>query len=439
MSARAALAVLVPVGLLLGSSAQAAKGAPEVAVVGVHLAGTPEEAAEATSRLGTALKEGGRLQPVGPTAVDRRVGARGELVIDGAFLGAGRKHLAEGRVLFERADFEGAAELIGAAVTDLEAGLASATSNKDLIDALLLLAQCHQAMGDDTAVGATLRRVVQLDPTRELDALNYPPALVSLHKATKAKVLSEQKARMTMTAAGEVRRFVDGAEVLGADVSVPAGAHTVMALDAAGHREFARVELAPGQRVTINLAMTGRQLGEAAGAPEERAEQTRWLYTALGPYAGTNLVLLAGTVAKGQVGVQLYEPKTGNFSKEVVAEAGSDPVGAMVDLLPSLSAYVGDNGALRPDRVSPRPLALNISNNVVLADILIGSNEESAPEEAAGFRPQPWMLWTALGVAVAGGTTGLVVALSGDDPATGGDGGDGEEPTGGSVYVSLPN
>jgi len=426
-------------GLLLGASpARAARNAAEIAVVGLHLASTPEEAAEAASRVTAALKETGRFAAVGPVTVDRRVGTRGELVIDGAFLGAGRKHLAEGRVLYERADFEGAVELLTLAVGELESGLASATTNKDLVDALLLLALCQLSAGDEGAVAVTLRRVVVVDPTRELDAVNYPPGLVDLHKKTRTKVLSEQKSRITLSGAGELRRFVDGAEILGADVSVPAGQHTVMATDEAGHREFARMILEPGQRITVNFPMTERLLGEAAGDPDARSEQTRWLYSSLAPYTGSTLVLLGGTVGKHNVGAQLYEPRTGNFSKEVVVEAGSDPVGALIDLLPTLSAYVGDNGGIRSDRVSTRPLALDISRNIVLTDILLANNEETAPAEE-GFRPKPWMLWTALGVAVTGGATGIAVALSTDEGNGNGGTPPDEEATGGTVYVSLPN
>jgi uncharacterized protein YcaQ len=77
-------------GLLLGASpARAARNAAEIAVVGLHLASTPEEAAEAASRVTAALKETGRFAAVGPVTVDRRVGTRGELVIDGAFLVGG--------------------------------------------------------------------------------------------------------------------------------------------------------------------------------------------------------------------------------------------------------------------------------------------------------------------------------------------------------------
>jgi hypothetical protein len=143
-------------------------------------------------------------------------------------------------------------------------------------------------------------------------------------------------------------------------------------------------------------------------------------------------------VGKHNVGAQLYEPRTGNFSKEVVVEAGSDPVGALIDLLPTLSAYVGDNGGIRSDRVSTRPLALDISRNIVLTDILLANNEETAPAEE-GFRPKPWMLWTALGVAVTGGATGIAVALSSEEGNGNGGTPPDEEATGGTVYVSLPN
>ena len=71
------------------------------------------------------------------------------------------------------------------------------------------------------------------------------------------------------------------------------------------------------------------------------------------------------------MGLQLFEPRTGSFSKVVEASAGEDPLGSLLDLVPSVAAYVDEGGALRADRVSRNALALDISSNLWLAGSLL--------------------------------------------------------------------
>ena len=128
---------------------------------------------------------------------------------------------------------------------------------------------------------------------------------------------------------------------------------------------------------------------------------------------------MRGEVDASRVGVQLYEPRTGNFSKPLIAESGSDPVDAMLDLLPSLATFVTDTGSLRTDRVSHQVLALKISDNMFLSRLLLDPEPVATGTVGPESRRSRWYIWAGVAALSAGGATGLALALT-RDPEGGG-------------------
>lgn len=426
MGRLALLLLLVPTGAFAARK-------PEVVVVGAHVANQDGDAARGTAEaLAAAVSGGGKLVALSSAEVSERLSGRQDLVVEDTFLRVGRQKLEEGRILYERADFEGSVASLNAAVQSLEDGLLGTPNNRDLIDSLLLLGLALVGNGDEDGARAAFGKVVLLDPTRELDRVNYAPGVVSLFAEVRAAVQAQPKARLTIV--GEGSQYVDGIENLAEVASLLPGVHHVLVVAADGRRDFATLSLDPGQRLTWTAALSGRSLGAPASTADERSEQTAALYKSLGTYANTDLVMLAGESGDGKVVVQLYEPRTGNFSKEVSAEAGSDPEGALLDLVPSLLAYVSDQGKLRSDRISPRTVPLDRSTNRVLTDLLLrpAADEPVAAARGGGL---PWYLWAGAGVAVAGGVTGLVIGLSGDEGGEGGEAGNGGDGGGGEPVL----
>jgi hypothetical protein len=418
MTRPTACALLALLGLH-APSAWAAKGA-EVAVVGVHVSGLDDaEAVDAADAIAAAVDRTSTLAAVSPGTVRGRIAGREELVVADSFLAPGRSALDEGRVLFDRADFEGAIPVLERAVERLTDGLRVVTESKDLIDALILLGVAQTSVGETDAARETFRQVVVFDHNRELDSVNFPPKMVNLFKEVRTEVLSAPSARLTVEGEEGSILYVNGIGrgPLPAVVDeLPPGDHTVLVVGTGGSRSFDTVTLIAGQKAIHTADKGERYLGIQSGTEVERARQTGLLYQALGKHVATPLVLVGGQTSDGYVGLQLYEPRTGNFSKLVTAESGSDPIGSLVELVPIVAGYINDTGTLRTDRVSPAVAALNVGDNSLLVSLLLD------PEPIVGTvtvtRGPPWYLWAGIGAVAAGGAAGTALLVTRDGPET---------------------
>lgn len=401
--------------LLIAGDALAARRA-EVAVVGLHVQSADDEAAKAANEaLLNALKSVDNIEPVSSGEVRGRLAGREDLVLQGVFLGPGQADLAEGRVLYERADFESAVGPLTEAVEELQDGLAGATDSKDLIDALLLLGLAQASLGDQDAARAAFKRVAVLDPSRQLDAVNYPPKMVGLFNEVRDAVRALPTARLEVRSEdAEAQVYVDGLSKGKLPVSVtglPPGTHYVLVTGSGGKRVFSLVELAPDEKRVFSAALDSRSLSATGESEADRSRQVRQLYTSLGAHIATGLVILGGETGDGNVALQLYEPRTGNFTQVLEAPSGADPVTATTALVPKIAAYITDDGTLRPEWVSASVAPLDIGDNAVLASILL--DPEPIVEIVTVTRGPPWYVWTGIAAVAAGGAAGTVLLLTG--------------------------
>ncbi len=429
-SRRAAGWIMASVGLLFPEDADAARRT-EVAVIGLHIASMDDEGAiAAAEQLGEALEATEKIDVVPPGEVRGRISGREALIVEGAFLGPGRKDLSEGRVLYERADVESAIPVLERAVVQLQDGLAGTTESKDLIDALLLLGLAHASIGNVDEAKAAFQRVVVLEPTRELDAVNYPPKMVSLFGEVRAAVRAQPTATLVVQAPEDgADVFIDGRSVGKAPVTVndlPPGAHFVLVRGQGGKRSFQRMELGQGAREVYQAPLEGRSFAEAAESSSERTRQVRQIYTSLGVHVATDIVILGGELPSGDVALQLYETRTGNFSQMLSAPAGKDPLSALTDLVPSVSSWLTEEGTLRTDRVSTSPAALRVNDNALLSSILL--DPEPIVEQVFVTKGAPWYMWVGIAAIAGGGAATAAVLLNDDEPV---------DPNQGTIIIDL--
>lgn len=408
----------VGLSLLLPADALAARRA-EVAVVGVHVATVDEASAvDVANRLSEALEATEKIDAISPGEVRGRISGREGLVVEGIFLGPGRQNLAEGRVLYERAEFETAIPVLKSASEQLSAGMLGATDSKDLIDALLLLGLANASIGNTSEAKEAFRQVVTLEPTRQLDAVNYPPKFVAIFDGVRAEVRALQPGTLVVQAPDpEATVYIDGRDMGKVPVtmdSLPPGSHTVLVAGQGGKRSFVREEIAPGERKVVQASLDSRSLAEPEASAADRSRQIRQLYLSLGAHAATGLIVLGGQVSDDQVALQLYEPRTGNFSQTLTAQAGSDPVAAMLDLVPSAATWLTDDGTLRADRVSTSVAPLNVDSNVLLSSILL--DPEPIVEVVTVTKGLPWYAWAGIATVAAGGAATAAVLLVAEDP-----------------------
>lgn len=387
---------------------------PRVYVVGLHLPDSAGNApAEAADALTHALDGTGKVDALAPTETSRVIAGREPLILDAYGLGPGQARLAEGKVLYDRAQPDQAIQTLEDAADQLSAGLAVSTDVRPLHEALMLLGVSYVGLGDEDAARVAFRRSAILDPSRELDAVNYSPSVVELFDDVRAGVTRDAPGRLTVKASMDAEVYVDGKDrgpVADAALTLVPGTHYVLVRAANGASHFETVVLKPGGSASIDAMLAERTLGIAESSNAGRARQTRDLYKAVGQYAPGGLVIFGGVTPNGQVALQLYSPASGNFSKILTADAGDDPVGAITDLVPALVGYIGESGDIRSDRVSGQVCALDVGTNDVLAGLLFDPPKATAP--TADKRGPRWYVWAGLGAVVAGGGAATAVALT---------------------------
>lgn len=403
-------------------SGLALAAAPEVVVVGLHVPGRDGDAAvEDAARLAEALEATGKVDALSPAEAGARIAGRETLILDAYALGPGRERLREGRVLYDRAQPDQAIPVLEQAADLLAAGLAVSTDARDLHEALTLLAMAHVGMGNETQAKAAFRRSATLDPSRQLDAVNFPPRVIELFDATRAELTKASPAHVEVRGAEGAIVWVDGRRVGTAplaDVPVVAGEHYVLVRDAEGRSHFATVAVDAGGRATVDASGLARTLGEPAGDAAGKSRQVRELYRSVGTHTDRAVVLLGGVTSNGQVAAQLYSPASGHFSRAMTGDAGGDPAGAIADLAPALVGYLTEQGEVRPDRVSTQVVALDVSTNDVLAGMLLNP-QAAKPQVVEVTRGPKWWVWAGIGALAAGGGAAAVVALTGDDEPSG--------------------
>jgi len=401
----------------------------EVVVVAAHLPSLNDDSARKLSADLTATVDGlENLEAVSAGELRSRIAGREALVVEGVFLSPGRRALEEGRVLYDRGEFESAVPVLQGAADALRAGLAGAGDSKDLIDTLLLLGLANTALGEDDAVADAFSQVIVLEPQRQLDRFNYAPKIVNAFNTLRDSVLAGPRASLTISSPDGARLFVDGRPVDRTERSTTIsdllpGKHYVLIQAEDGRRSFDVVDLSTA--ATVRTDLDKRRIAPTAEGADGRSQQTAQLYRSLGEYADTALILLAGETAPGTVGVQLYEPRTGNLSRlEEVEVANRDALAALQSGVRRLDAYVSD-GSLKVDFLQLGAAPLDVNANPLLLSLLL--DPEPIVDTVTTTRT-PWYIWAGAGTLAVGGAAGAALLLS-DGP--------GSSSTG-TVVVNLP-
>ncbi len=402
-------------------------GVPELVVVGAHVPGLAGESADkAAVRLAEAFDATGKVDALAPDEVRVRIAGREALILDALALGPGRDALREGKILYDRAQPDQAIPVLERAAGLLAAGLATSTDVRDLHDALTLLGLAHAGLGNEAAAREAFRRSVALNPSRQLDAVNYPPQIVALHTEVRTGATAEPPATLAVSAPANASMWIDGRQTPPGEVTMVPGEHHVLVRGPDGATAFETLTLAAGERRELAPPLTPRAIGRAAGDASGRSRQTRDLYRSVGQYTDRDPILVVGTVtdasgAASQVALQFYAPASGNFSRALTADAGNDPVAALLDLVPAAVAFLSESGDIKSDRVSPQVLALDLGGNTVLDGLLFepAGPTTATPVARTKRKGAPWYLWAGLGAVAAGGGATAAVLL-----ANGGAGGD---------------
>lgn len=429
--------------LNVGLSEAQASEPVEVAVMGIHATQQSDDAAEMLADAVNALPS---MSMVPVSVLKTQLNGSGSRIVTDALQAEGLAMLAEGRILFEQADLEPAKTRIGEAVVSLESALAGGVDSRPLMEALFIQANIAIAMGDAATATTAFKQAVRVDPRRSLDPVHYPPKMVQLFGEVRDEVLAVPSGAISL---GGVWRdtmvYVDG-RMVGKGVTevkdlVP-GHHHVLTMGPSGDRHYARVHVPVGGVADYGHDAHGRFVGGMAETEAEKAGLTRQLYASLSDAWTDKVVLVAGETGADEVGIQLYEPRTGRFSVSHRASADGDPLGAITALIPRIEGMCGPDGSLSPERVSDESLSLDINQNATLTTLLFAPvsssiQASSAPSVTPSTGPAlraerrsgriHWAVWAGAGVVVVGATTAALL-LSASGPQT--EGGDVSNGTG---------
>ncbi|MFM7202320.1 MAG: PEGA domain-containing protein [Myxococcota bacterium] len=417
----------------LFGSASALAG-PRVAVFGLHA----REVAQPTVQrvqdgLQAALKQSSfQLMPV--EVLQTLLLGQQAQVREQLFLLPGRVALQEARTLAEQAQFADAVEKLLEAERSLLFYAEHLTSNQELIEIQVSLAQLYSALGDQANVEARLTRLVELAPERALDPLRASPALLETYARIREQVLRQVGSLELLSEPAGAKVYVDGV-LRGATPQVveglPLGKH------------FVRLEHESGRMLyrEVTLTATGRmQVGGRLGAPSfysvsrplpAPSEGERRLYEAyrtLGRVVGADLLLLGQVKADG-LEVQLLNVVDGQRSAlyEVPLALDLSNLGSsMRNLALQLEPLVGVSGSLL--KTSTYPLVSDPASNQQLSGLLFESKAvepQPAPvsrSETKGGRSWKPLVAVAAGVVGAGVVAGVTAAVLAGQSGTPGSG-----------------
>jgi hypothetical protein len=259
--------------------------------------------------------------------------------------------------------------------------------------------------GDVTLAEASLRRALALAPDRALQEGEAPPELVARSLALMREEV--RRARLEVRVEGTAAAEAAGAEVfvddrslgpLPRELELPAGLH-VIRIEARGHRPYARlVDLAPGSRAPMVVALAPSAANDAAAALDDAV--TRGAPDAVA-------AALARMVAAGgrTRDVWLVYVGTGPLDRAVLVRCGPGHcdgprrIDDTTVLAIDVTQTSADVDAVRADEALARARAW-----IDEAPIAVVPPEPSLLEA--------WWLWTAVGVAVVGAGVAIGVAAT---------------------------
>ena len=387
----------------------------EVVVVGTHVSSSTGAEVD---RLSATISSASGFSVVGPEEVQRRLQGRGPRLVDEALQERGRNALAEGKVLFEHADLEAAGERIAASIEMLEVAMAGSTDSKYLIDALLVQGNIGLAMGNVEGAKSAYRRVVQLDPERKLDPVNHPPKVVSLYTEVRQGVLAVPRGSMRISVDDPKAQIVIDGRQRGVGPTVLSdivpGDHHVLVTGANGHRDYERVTVSAGERAEVVAYLADFFISPTPENESDRAEQVAVVYRTIADQITEGWIVMGGELGIEEVGLQVYEARTGNSSRIISGEVGANPHQSIADLAKELVTLRSPEGLLDAKSVSSERLPLNLGANRTLAQVLFDVEEmkPTAPVVPSRRGPVPWPVWAGVGTAVVGGVVAAIVVGS---------------------------
>ncbi|MCP4868217.1 MAG: PEGA domain-containing protein [Proteobacteria bacterium] len=393
MAIRPLLPLLISTLLML----PAAAGAVTVSVVGVHGNGNQDREAlvQMSDDMVAGFKTAGLEVVHGEELRNRLFGSR-ETLVENVFLEPVRSAFDEGRILYEKAQPDGAVQALARAEQALDGVEHFVRDPRLSVDVQLYLGLAHLSLGNEDDARQAFSEVVRMDPNRVLDTLEYPPKIVELFESVRAEVVRLAGATLQIHSGHTTgaRVYLDGRLVGTSPVTVdrlPPGKHTVLVDGGSEGRWFGSFTLRSGEveEVAAELKTPSLGLGEGESMQEPRSSLSKRLYRELAVAAGTDLVAVAAFDEAGDFTLAIYSGRSSTFSVSAAASLAAAPGARSAfirQLVERVARYSDDSGAIKEERVSAEAIPLLMGGNVQLNEYLFGA-EDWRVADASATRP----------------------------------------------------
>lgn len=411
-------------GLLFVCSSALAQDTPTLAIVGLHQADlSVRDQRDASETFAIAVEQAGFFKPKRPVWIGDRLRGREQLVLRDAFGGTGRSLLEEGRALYGQAQMDQATRTLQDAVDALGQSMALTRSPRDLWEALIYLGAARQAGGDYRGGRTAFSQAIAVMPLRTPSAQEFPPDLIQRYDDLRRE--RQALATDVRVTAGDDGTVVwlngerKGITPLWVEDVIP-GRNYFAGESPLGFTAFEIADIQEAAQGNVALQLDTPMLARPEGAAVARSRQMSSLYAALGEAIDVDLILVAGT-AEGQASAQLYSPRTDTWTEPVTTRYVGSSADELADVLPTLWVKVREDGTFEPSERASLPRGLDVSGNVMLSRMLLLPDQDLFADVRTEDKPKKLgkiLLWTGIGVVVAGGIAyGTVYALT--DPFQG--------------------
>lgn len=401
---------------------------PKLAIFGLHTSDvSPEQAQKVYEALENSMRQSSVFTLLSDEAIVQNFAPRSAEIQEALFLLPGRALLQEARVYAEQVQFDKAIERLEQAESFFIFYSEHLTSNQELIEIQLSLAQLYAGRGDQEAMEDRLRRLTLLAPDRALDPLRASPQMLEAHQRIKAEARQNTADLELVSQPAGAKVYINGV-LRGTTPSqisgLPQGRYFVSMRHDNGGRFFQEVLLSRTGVTQVGGTLGPSSLYSASRPLPPPAVGEARLYQAyqiLGAKAGVNFVLL-GHLKRDGLEVQLLDVSDGQkgpLYQAPVSPDLSNLSSSLRNLQLQVETLVNPSGRLL--RTTTYPLTTDPSNNAMLKRFIFPSegaagiteNSSSKPlARSTRFYEQRWFWVVAGGVVLgaAGGTTAAVMA-----------------------------
>jgi len=308
-----------------------------------------------------------------------------------------REILSEGKAAYTSLDFKRAVELLSEARKEFILKLPLLRSNRDLIDAHLYLGMSFLAVEKPELASAEFRRVVYLDPRRELSSREFSPQVVEAFAKSRQKVTERTPVSVRVESqppGGQVYLNGRGAGQAPLKLRLFPGEYFILVEKPGMHSWYKPVRVK--KRVETVQANLVPDTDDAAWSRlfrvregNDRRHQDLGDVIDMASTVGADYVFL-GTLEQlreYRLLGQLFDARTADFSQVAMVSLGrdlSDFQPAAGDLVETLLGFIRPDGYL---------LGSKKPNLGIPADQLQVATDDRPPEDLILTKPKPKKSW----------------------------------------------